>query len=117
MAQRPKASTFGRIKKRRESLLKNLVLSVILYEKVTTTLAKAKAALPILERLTHQAKKADLTAKHYLMQRLYNNELLVKKLIKEIAPRYTKKSGGYLRVVKLKPRPGDNALMARIEYV
>ncbi|MFA5967175.1 MAG: 50S ribosomal protein L17 [Patescibacteria group bacterium] len=117
MSQRPKASTFGRIKKRRESLLRNLVLSVILYEKVSTTLAKAKAALPILERLTHRAKTVDLATKRYLMSRLYNNELLVKKLLKEIAPRYTKKTGGYLRVIKLKPRPGDNAPMARIEYV
>ena len=117
MSQRPKASTFGRIKKRRESLLRNLVLSVILYEKVNTTLAKAKATLPILERLTHRAKTVDLTTKRYLMSRLYNNELLVKKLLKEIAPRYTKKTGGYLRVIKLKSRPGDNAAMARIEYV
>ncbi len=117
MAQRKKAATFGLIKKRRESLIRNLVLSVILYEKVDTTLAKAKAALPILERLTHRAQKADLTTKHYLMSRLYNNELLVKKLLKEIAPRYAKKTSGYLRVIKLKSRPGDNAPMARIEYV
>ncbi len=117
MSQRPKASTFGRIKKRRESLLRNLVLSVILYEKISTTLAKAKAALPIVERLTHRAKKNDLATKRYLMSRLYNNELLVKKLIKEIAPRYLKKTGGYLRVIKLKSRPGDNSPMARIEYV
>lgn len=98
-------------------MLRNLVLSVILYEKVNTTLAKAKAALSLLERLTHRAKKADLATKRYLMARLYNNELLVKKLLKEIAPRYIKKTGGYLRVIKLKPRPGDNAPMARIEYV
>lgn len=117
MSQRPKASTFGRIKKRRESMLTNLVLSVILYEKVNTTLAKAKATLPAVERLTHRAKVNNLATKHYLMSRLYNNELLVKKLIKEIAPRYTKKTGGYLRVIKLRPRPGDNAKMARIEYV
>jgi len=117
MSQRPKASTFGRIKKRRESMLRNLVLSVVLYEKVTTTITKAKAVLPTLERLTHRAKAGDLTAKRYLMQRLFNNELLVKKLIKEIAPRYTKKTGGYLRVIKLKARAGDDAPMARIEYV
>ncbi len=117
MSQRKKAPTFGLVKKRRESLVRNLVLSVILYEKVSTTLTKAKAAVPVLERLTHRAKTADLSAKRYLMARLYNNELLVKKLIKEIAPRYAKKTGGYLRVIKLKPRVGDNAPMARIEYV
>jgi len=117
MSQRPKASTLGRVKKRRESLIRNLVLSIILYEKVNTTLTKAKSALPLIERLTHRAKENNLTTKRYLMSRLYNNELLVRKLTKEIAPRYTKKTGGYLRVIKLKPRPGDNAKMARIEYV
>lgn len=110
-------SKLGRIKKRRNSLVKNLVLSTILYEKVRTTLAKAKTVLPVVERLTHRAKKDDLTTKRYLMQRLYNNQLLVKKLMKDIAPRYAKKNGGYLRVVKLKPRPGDDAPMARIEFV
>lgn len=110
-------SKLGRIKKRRTSLLRNLVLSVILHEKVTTTLAKAKSALPLIERLTHRAKTGDLTTKHYLMQRLFNNELLVKKLIKDIAPRYLKKNGGYLRVIKLKSRPGDDAPMARLEFV
>lgn len=86
MSQRKKAPTFGLVKKRRESLVRNLVLSVILYEKVSTTLTKAKSAVPMLERLTHRAKKADLATKRYLMSRLYNNELLVKKLTKEIAP-------------------------------
>jgi len=110
-------SKLGRIKKRRESLIKNLVLSVILYEKVNTTLAKAKTVLPVLERLTHRAKQEGLTTKHYLMQRLFNNELLVKKLMKDIAPKYQKKNGGYLRVIKLKSRAGDDAPMARIEFV
>jgi large subunit ribosomal protein L17 len=110
-------SKLGRIKKRRESLVRNLVLSVILYEKVRTTLATAKTILPVVERLTHRAKTEGLTTKRYLMKRLFNNELLVKKLMKDIAPRYQKKTGGYLRVVKLRPRPGDNAPMARIEFV
>ncbi|MFA5270204.1 MAG: 50S ribosomal protein L17 [Patescibacteria group bacterium] len=107
----------GRVKKKRESLLTNLVLSLILYEKVSTTLAKAKLALPILERLTHRAKTDNLQTKQYLMKRLFSNQLLVRKLTKEIAPRYTKKTGGYLRIVKLQSRPGDRAKMARIEFV
>ncbi|MBU1083154.1 50S ribosomal protein L17 [Patescibacteria group bacterium] len=110
-------SKLGRIKKRRESLVKNLLLSIILYEKVSTTLAKAKTVLPVIERLTHRAKKDDLATKRYLMARMFNNQLLVKKLVKDIAPRYMKKTGGYLRVVKLKSRVGDDAPMARIEFV
>lgn len=98
-------------------MIRNLVLSVILYEKINTTLVKAKATLPLVERLTHRAKVGDLNAKRYLMQRLYNNEILVKKLLKEIAPRYEKKEGGYLRVIKLKSREGDNSTMARLEFV
>jgi len=98
-------------------MVRNLVLSVILYSKVSTTLAKAKAALPILERLTHRAKTEGYNTKRYLMSRLFNNELLVRRLMKDIAPKYQKVNGGYLRVVKLKPRMGDNAPMARIEFV
>ncbi|MBN2585431.1 50S ribosomal protein L17 [Patescibacteria group bacterium] len=107
----------GRVKKKRESLLTNLVLSLILYEKVTTTLAKAKLVLPLVERLTHRAKTDNLQTKQYLMKRLFSNQLLVKKITKEIAPRYIKKTGGYLRIIKLQPRPGDAARMARIEFV
>ncbi|OGB74489.1 50S ribosomal protein L17 [candidate division Kazan bacterium RBG_13_50_9] len=117
MRHRKRGAKLGRIKKRRESMVKNLVLSVVLYEKITTTLAKAKATLPVVERLTHRAKAADLTAKRYLMKQLFNNELLVRKLTHKIAPRYKKKEGGYLRIVKLKPREGDRAPMARLEFV
>lgn len=98
-------------------MVRNLVLSVILYGQVSTTLAKAKAALPILERLTHRAKVAGPTTKRYLMSRMFNNELLVRRLMKDIAPKYKKVSGGYLRVIKMRPRVGDNAAMARIEFV
>ncbi|OGB75184.1 50S ribosomal protein L17 [candidate division Kazan bacterium RIFCSPHIGHO2_01_FULL_49_10] len=107
----------GRVKKKRESLLTNLASSLILYEKATTTLAKAKLVLPIVERLTHRAKTPSLVTKQYLMKRLFSNQLLVKKLTKEIAPRYAKKTGGYLRIIKLSSRPGDRAKMARIEFV
>ena len=117
MSQRKKVPTLGLIKKRRESLLRNLMLSIILYEKVTTTVTKAKSVRPLLERLTHRAKTTNLTSKRYLMSKLYNNQLLVKKLTKEIAPRYKDRTGGYLRIVKLTPRSGDQSLMARIEYV
>lgn len=117
MGRQVTGGKIGRVRKKRNSLLANLVLSIILYEKITTTLAKAKLALPIIERLTHRAKTNSLSTKRYLMKRLFSNELLVKKLLKEIAPRYVKKTGGYLRIVKLQPRPGDNAKMARIEFV
>jgi len=117
MRHRKKGVKLGRIKKRRESMITNITLSVILYEKIVTTLAKAKATLPVIERLTHRAKTSDLNTKRYLMKHLFNNELLVRKLSKEIAPRYKKKTGGYLRIIKLKSRSGDNANMARLEFV
>lgn len=117
MGRQVTGGKIGRVKKKRDSLLTNLVLSLILYEKVTTTLAKAKLALPLVERLTHRAKTDNLQTKQYLMKQMFGNERLAKKLLKEIAPRYTKKTGGYLRVIKLQPRPGDAARMARIEFV
>lgn len=97
-------------------MLKNLAESVLLYEKVTTTEAKAKAIQPIVERLITKAKGNDLTARRALIKALPTNNS-VKKALESIAPRYQDRKGGYTRITKLEPRKGDGARMAVIELI
>lgn len=100
----------------RKALLRNLAASVILYERIKTTLPKAKEIQPIVEKLITLAKKQDLASKRALEAFLYTTNT-VEKLQKEIAPLYADRNGGYTRIIKLGNRPGDNAPVAIIELV
>lgn len=100
----------------RKALLRGLATSVVLYERVRTTLPKAKEVQPIVEKLITTAKKGDLAATRALGSYLYG-ENAVQKLITEIAPIYKDRKGGYTRIVKLGNRVGDNAPVAIIELV
>lgn len=100
----------------RKALLRGLATSVILYERVKTTLPKAKEIQPIVEKLITVAKKGDLASVRTLSSYLYG-ENTVSKLVTEIAPIYKDRQGGYTRIVKLGNRPGDNAPVAIIELV
>jgi large subunit ribosomal protein L17 len=90
---------------------------LILHEKITTTTAKAKAIKPQIERLMTIAKQGTVADKQRLMGALYNNQIVVKKLLKVLGPRYKDRIGGYVRVVKSSPRVGDNAPTSIIEFV
>ncbi len=106
----------GREKQPRELMLRNLATSIVLHEKVKTTLPKAKAIRPQLEKMITVAKKGDLAA----IRKLNSYFLDVnasQKLLKELAPLYGKRQGGYLRITKIGPRVGDNAEMALIELL
>ncbi len=100
----------------RRALLRNLVTSIIDKERLRTTLAKAKAAKPIAEKMITLAKRNTLHARRqaaaYIMQ-----ESVVKKLFETIGPRFTERPGGYTRIVKLSPRAGDGADMAMLELI
>lgn len=100
----------------RKALLRGLVTSVILYERIKTTVPKAKEIQPIVEKLITTAKKGDLSALRALSAYIYG-ENAVTKLVQEIAPIYKDRNGGYTRIVKLGNRPGDNAPVAIIELV
>jgi len=97
-------------------LLKNLAESVILYEKVTTTEAKARVIRPIVERLITRSKNNDLASRRYLLQRLPTNNS-VKKLLEVLGPKYKDRPGGYTRITKVPARSGDGAKRATIELV
>jgi len=94
----------------------NLVASLIAAEAITTTEAKAKAVRPIAEKMITKAKKGGLHNHRQVVAFLRDREMAAR-LFDEIAPRYTDRAGGYTRILKVGPRHGDNAPMARIELV
>ncbi len=116
MRHRVKKTTLGREKAPREMMLRNLASSILIYEKVKTTKAKAKAVRPIVEKLITTAKIGDLTARRKLISTL-PQKMAVKKAMEIIGKRYEKRDGGYTRIIKLPSRQGDGAEMAQIELV
>lgn len=99
----------------RKALLKNLATSLILYEKITTTLEKAKEVRSFVERLIAKGKSGDLASRRELLKFLPKNA--VAKVIEDLAPAFKDKQGGYLRILRLSERKGDGAKMAMIEFV
>lgn len=94
----------------------NLVASLIAAEGIVTTEAKAKALRPVAEKVITKAKKGGL-ARHRDVVAFIRDKDMAHKLFEEIGPRYADRNGGYTRILKLGPRNGDNAPMARIELV
>jgi len=106
----------SRRREHRVSMLANLAASLIKSERVKTTDAKAKEVRPFVERMVTFAKRGDLHARRIVLSRLRDADA-VKKLFDEIGPRYTKRNGGYTRILKLGFRSGDNAPVSLIEFV
>lgn len=101
----------------RKALLANLCKEVIDHERIRTTEAKAKAVKPELEKLITLAKRGDLHARRQALSALGQDKHTVYKLFEEIAPRYSERSGGYTRILKLGPRRSDATEMVYIELV
>lgn len=97
-------------------MLRNLVASVIIYEKVKTTEAKAKAVKPLLEKCITLSVKGGLSARRELIS-LLPQPLAVKKAMEILSNKYKDRRGGYSRIVKLGSRKGDGAAVAQIELV
>ena len=100
----------------RKALFKNMLNSLIKYEQIITTLPKAKELKPQIDKVITIGKKNDLTNKKKLFSKL-QNQFSVKKVFNELSKRYSKRSGGYSRVLKAGFRTGDDAPMAVIELV
>ena len=103
-------------------MMANLVASLVAAEGIVTTEAKAKALRPIAEKVITKAKKAHLDPdtrlhRHRQVISYLGDKEIAAKLFDEIGPRYAERNGGYTRILKLGPRHGDNAPMARIELV
>jgi len=116
MRHRKTGKILDRKKAPREALLRNLAASIILYEKVQTTEAKAKAVRTLLERSITSSKRPTLATRRRLMG-IYYTDHPVKKLLEVLGPRYAKRAGGYTRITKIGPRKNDGAAMVQIELV
>ena len=101
----------------RKALLVNLSKELIEHERIETTLAKAKAVKPDVEKLITLARRGDLHARRQALSALGQDKFVVYKLFEEIAPRYAERPGGYTRILKLGPRKSDATEMALLELV
>lgn len=111
-----KGRRFGGSAAHQKSMMANLVASLIAAEAIVTTEAKAKAMRPVAEKLISKARSNSVHNQRQVVAFLRDKDMTFK-LFDEIAPRYVDRPGGYLRILKLGPRPGDNAPMARVEFV
>ncbi|KAF0175577.1 MAG: 50S ribosomal protein L17 [Hyphomonadaceae bacterium] len=100
----------------RTAMFANMAAALIKHEQIVTTLPKAKALRPIVEKLITLAKRGDLHARRLAASRI-RDEDMTKKLFATLGPRYKTRSGGYIRVLKAGFRHGDNAPVAVIEFV
>jgi len=100
----------------RTALLRNLVTSVIEHERVVTTVVKAKAARPLVEKMVTLAKQDTLHARRLAASFLRTPES-VQKLFDKIGTRFSQRNGGYTRVLRIGPRKGDGAELAMLELV
>ena len=116
MRHRNKTIILDRKKGPREALLRNLATSIVLYEKVKTTKAKAKAVRPLVERMITTGKTGGLVGRRKLAAFFYS-ENAAKKVVEELGPRYMNRAGGYTRITNLVRREGDGAEMVQIELV
>lgn len=106
----------GRKKSNREHLIKNLATSLVLFEYIETTAAKAKEVKSYLEKIIARGKGSDLSTRRRVLATFFDKNAAVK-LIDELAPRYESRDSGFIKSFHLKNRLGDNASMMRLELV
>lgn len=111
-----KGKKLGRKSQHRKALLGNLASALVKHEQIVTTLAKAKALRPYVEKLITVGKKGTLHARRQLIAKV-GDKVIAEKLISVLSTRYSKRNGGYTRVLKAGFRYGDSAPMAVIELV
>jgi large subunit ribosomal protein L17 len=116
MRHRNAGFKLGRNPSHRRALLRNLVTSVILMDRVETTITKCKATRPLIEKMITLGKRGTVHARRQAAAFLMTPES-VDRLFATVAPRYAARQGGYLRITRLGPRKGDAAEMAYIELL
>lgn len=116
MVRPRKGPRFGGSPAHDRRMMANLATDLIVFEKVTTTQAKARALRPYAEKLITRARRGDLHARRIVLKSIHD-KAAVAKLFEEVAPRYEDRQGGYTRITKLGPRSGDGTEEAIIELV
>ncbi|WP_263376605.1 50S ribosomal protein L17 [Granulicella aggregans] len=116
MRHRNAGFKLGRNTSHRRAMLRNLVTSVILMDRVETTITKCKATRPIIEKMITLGKNGSVHARRQALAYMMTPES-VDRLFNVVAPRYASRNGGYLRITRSGPRKGDAAEMAYIELL
>jgi large subunit ribosomal protein L17 len=112
----PRGPRLGGSAAHHKALMGNLVAHLVAAEAIVTTEAKAKQLRPIAEKMITKAKKGGVHNQRQVVAFIRDKDM-AHKLFEDIGPRYADRPGGYTRILKLGPRHGDNAPMARIELV
>ena len=116
MRHRVSFRKLSRTHEHRRALLRNLVTSLFLHERIETTVAKAKEARRVAERMITFAKRGDISARRHVDSYVFD-PAATRKLFDTIAPWYAERQGGYTRIIRIGPRPGDSAEMVYLEFV
>lgn len=116
MRHRKTGRKLGKTTSHREAMLRNMVTSLLKYEKITTTDAKAKELRKVAEKMITLGKRGDLHARRQALSFVRDKEI-VGKLFNELSARYRDTTGGYTRIMKMGNRAGDNAPMSIIEFI
>jgi large subunit ribosomal protein L17 len=117
MRHRKEGKKFGRETGQRRAFIRSLALNVLKRERVETTITRAKAIRPVVERAVTIGKTDSVASRRLLLSR-FNDPSIVKKLVEDLGPRYKTRNGGYTRIVKSgKVRKRDGVQVATIEFV
>ena len=119
MRHQKKGRKLNRTASHRKALLSNLASSLVIYKKITTTLAKAKELRAYIERLITYAKRGDVHGRRLIQKKIVGKrgKEIANILLHDIAPEYVNRKGGYTRLIKLNNRKNDNAPIALVELV
>lgn len=115
MRHRKAGRKFGRNPSQRKALLRQLAISLIMNDRITTTEAKAKELRSVVEKLITIARDDSAHHRRLIMSKI-DNEKAMNRLFDEVAPRFEDSNGGYTRLAKLGVRHGDNAPLVLIEF-
>ena len=107
----------GVTNKHRRSMLASLTKQLIINERIETTETRAKEVRKCFDKMVTYGKSGSLVSRRLALAFLQNDNACVQKVFNELAPRYKDRNGGYTRIIKLKERKGDNALMVILELV
>ncbi len=116
MRHRKNIAKLGRKPDARRRMLRNLITSLIMEERITTSLARAKAARSAAEKIITKGRKDSVHARRHVARLVYGSKA-VQKVFNELGPRYVDRNGGYTRIFKLGPRKGDAAEACILELL